>query len=125
MQRYVVRGTGEELRALRRTERQGVLPHKPGNRLCVGRRHLRVAALEEDGGLVLVEPEGAVARPEPESEWPGQRYVIRRTGSELEDLRHTDAAIPHKVGQLLVRRGVRYRVTAIEDRGDTALLERE
>jgi len=40
-------------------------------------------------------------------------------------MRQTGAAIPQKLGQLLVRRGVRYRVAAVEDGGDTVLLERE
>lgn len=123
--RYVVGSTGEELRQLRVMDWEGLIPHRPGDPIAVGPRRYRVAAVEEDGGLVLLEPEGATHRPRPGPEWPGQRYVDRRTGRELEDLRNADAVIAHRVGKLLVHRGVRYRVATVDDDGDTVLVERE
>jgi hypothetical protein len=84
-----------------------------------------------DGTAELAET-GAGEPPEPEPAWPGQRYYARdRRGreTEIKALRNTDAALPHRVGQVIVGPGPRggrarrYVVTAVEEGGDRVVLD--
>jgi hypothetical protein len=79
--------------------------------------------LAEMAERAFVPPTAEAARSEPEPEWAGQRYVMRGTREELRGLRNTDAALPHKVGQLISHRGREYRIAALEEDGDLVLVE--
>lgn len=69
---------------------------------------------------LLREPEEPAEPP-----WPGQRfYAPRGKGrAELRALRQTDAALPMRVGAPIILGKRRYVVSAVEDDGDTVLLD--
>jgi hypothetical protein len=54
--------------------------------------------------------------------WQGQVFRDRATGREL--MRNHEGVLEHQVGSTIVVEGKRYTVVAVEDDGDTVLLDK-